>query len=146
MNLHPFLSHITEDMLRSPFRPATEIRRFYSEEFLFVIPILNPTDFKIVLCRDKLENLPCPQVLATVGSADDKPLIRFQLHQKLFGFRQRLTHIEIAPCPGVIVVSELDTNRFDNADVISRLSAEYHNLKGKLDAVDVAITDKRRHV
>lgn len=56
------------------FRPATEICRFDSEEFIFAIPALNPADFKIVLCRDKLENLSCPQILAATGSADNKPL------------------------------------------------------------------------
>ena len=61
---------------------------------------------------NKVENLSGFQILAAVGCSDDKPLIRFQLQQKLLGFRQRLTHIEIAPCPGVIIVSELDTNRF----------------------------------
>ena len=60
-------------MLRSAFRPDAEIRRLNSEEFLFVIPIFHATDFKIVLCRDKLENLPCPQVLAAIGRSDYKP-------------------------------------------------------------------------
>lgn len=51
-------------MLGSPFRPASEISRLNPEEFLFVIPILHATDFKIVLCGDKLKNLACPQILA----------------------------------------------------------------------------------
>ena len=70
-----FPSHITEDMLWSPFRPAAEICRFNPEELFFVIPVLNPADFKIVLCRDKLKNLSCPKILAAIGSADDKSLM-----------------------------------------------------------------------
>ncbi len=35
-----FPSHITEDMLRLLFRPASEISRFNPEEFLFVIRVL----------------------------------------------------------------------------------------------------------
>ena len=41
-----FPSHITEDMLRSTFWPASEIRRLDSEEFLFVVPVLNPRRFQ----------------------------------------------------------------------------------------------------
>ena len=42
-----FPSHISENMFRSSFRPASEISRFDSEEFFFVVPILilNPADF-----------------------------------------------------------------------------------------------------
>ena len=54
---------------------------------------------------------------SAIGSADNKPLFRFQLHQELLGFRKRLTHIEIAPCPDVIV--------FPNSTQTA-LPSEYH--------------------
>ena len=88
-----FPSHITEDMLRSPFRPAFEICRFDSEEVFFVVPILHAADFQIIFRWEKLVILSCLQILAAISSADDKPLIRFQLRQKLLGSRQQLTYI-----------------------------------------------------
>ena len=50
-------------------------------------------------------SLPVLGFLPAVSDCDDKSLIRFLFHKKLLGFRQRLTHIRIAP----FVVSELDT-------------------------------------
>ena len=43
------MSHITEDMLMSPFQSITESYRFDSEEFLFVVYILYATDSQIIL-------------------------------------------------------------------------------------------------
>ena len=37
-----FPSHITENMLRCSFRPASEISRIDSEEFFFVVQYLTP--------------------------------------------------------------------------------------------------------
>ena len=73
----------------------------------------------------KFKKLSGFQILTTIGSANNNPLIRLQFHQNILGFRQRLQHIKIAPCPGVIIVSEFDTNRFCRADVILLICADF---------------------